>query len=95
MVAKYKNTNIGALFLNAHRKKEKAPLLTGALTLDRSLIKQLFRAAEEHSQAKLKLAAWKNVSANGQAYYTITAQAETPPPPSCLPVEDDKDEIDL
>ena len=86
--------NIGALFKNGRRKKQRSPLLTGLLELDRSLVRHLYALAEAGEPAKLSLAAWKNVSKTGVPYYTLKAQAEYKPRESALPFDRD-DEIDL
>ena len=89
----YKENNIGALFKNPNRTKEKAPLLTGTMTLNRAAVKQLFTLIENDEPAKLKLAAWKNISKkDGQPYYTVTADVEATASTLSL---DTEDEIDL
>ena len=88
----YNDNNIGALFKNPNRTKDKAPLLTGTMTLNRTAVKNLSMLIENDEPATLKIAAWKNISKkDGQPYYTVTAHVEPP----ASPLEDDKDEIDL
>ena len=90
----YKENNIGALFKNPNRTKEKAPLLTGTMTLNRSAVKHLSMLIANDEPATLKLAAWKNVSKkDGQSYYTVTAHVEAPA--STLSGASEDDEIDL
>ena len=86
--------NIGALFKNSRRKKQRSPLLTGTIELNRSLVRHLYSLAEDGEPAKLSLAAWKNVSKSGVPYYTLKAQGEYKPRESVLPFERD-DEFDL
>ena len=86
--------NIGALFKNGRRKTKRAPLLTGVIELDSSLVTHLYRLAEAGEPAKLSLAGWKNVSKTGLHYYTIKAQAEFRPREAPLPVDRD-DGFDL
>ena len=88
----YKENNIGALFKNAHRQKDNAPLLKGCITLNRALVKHLSRLIDNDEPAKLTLAAWKNTSKAGAKYFTIKADAEHQPA-SFSETEDE--EIDL
>ena len=90
----YKENNIGALFKNPNRTKEKAPLLTGTMALNRAAVKQLSTLIANDEPATLKLAAWKNISKkDGQPYYTVTAHVEAPA--STLSEASEDDEIDL
>jgi hypothetical protein len=90
----YKENNIGALFKNANRTKEKAPLLTGTMTLNRAAVKHLSMLIANDEPATLKLAAWKNISKkDGQSYYTVTAHVEAPV--STLSSDTEDGEIDL
>jgi UDP-N-acetylenolpyruvoylglucosamine reductase len=90
----YKESNIGALFKNPNRTKERAPLLTGNMTLNRSAVKNLSMLMANDEPATLKLAAWKNISKkDGQSYYTVTAHVEAPV--STLSSDTEDDEIDL
>jgi UDP-N-acetylenolpyruvoylglucosamine reductase len=89
----YKENNIGALFKNPNRTKEKATLLTGTMTLSRTAVKNLSTLIENNEPAKLKLAAWKNISKkDGQSYYTVTADVEASTSTLSL---DSEDELDL
>jgi hypothetical protein len=70
--------DVGALFKNTRRKHERAPLLLGSIELSIGLVNHLFALVDTGSPAKLNLAAWKNRSKDGLAYYTLTAQGESP-----------------
>jgi len=69
-------TNIGALFKNARRTTEKSPILTGILELDPDLVAHLCQKSWLNKPAKISLAAWKNTSKDGEAYFTLKAQKE-------------------
>jgi hypothetical protein len=87
--------NIGALFKNERRQAKKAPILTGTIDLDRSLVTHLFRQIESGKRARISLGGWKNKSKSGKSYFTIKASPEYKPQDSTLPIYDEDDGLDL
>jgi hypothetical protein len=87
--------NIGALFKNQCRKTKKAPVLTGTIDLDRSLVTHLYRQLESGKRARLTLGGWKNTSKTGKAYFTIKATKPFVPQESGVLLDDDDDGLDL
>ena len=82
-------SNIGALFKNENRKKKKAPVLTGNIDLDRSLVTHLYKQLESGKRARLTLGGWKNVSKSGQPYFTLKATKPFVPQESGVFLDDD------
>ncbi len=86
--------NIGALFKNQRRKTKQAPVLTGTIELDPSLVTHLSRLVARGEKAKLSLGGWKNKSRSGLSYFTIKASPEFKPDRNELPLDED-DDFDL
>lgn len=66
--------SIGGLWNNEKKMNSEHPDLMGELDIPQVLIDDLVHQYQAKGSAKISLAAWKNVSKDGEAYLTMTGK---------------------
>ncbi|MEY4526711.1 MAG: hypothetical protein RL768_430 [Nitrospirota bacterium] len=66
--------SIGGLWTNEKKMNPEHPDLMGELDVPKILVDDLVQQYEAKGSAKISLAAWKNVSKDGEAYLTMTGK---------------------
>lgn len=66
--------SIGGLWTNELKMNPEHPDLMGELDVPKLLVDDLVAQFQAKGSAKISLAAWKNVSKDGEAYLTMTGK---------------------
>lgn len=70
--------SIGGLWHNENKLNPEHPDLMGELDVPQVLIDDLVQQYQKNGKAKVSLAAWKNVSKDGESYLTLTGKLPKP-----------------
>jgi hypothetical protein len=70
-----KDAAYGALWKNRYAGKNKAPYLTGEVTLCESFIEELIRRYDAEGEVRLSMGGWKRIAENSNEPYIVVKLA--------------------